>query len=105
MRHSDDTELRDIRLQIMHTGILSDYQLREGEWEERYRVETTRAVSDGAAVRQRGEQQGVFNKKGRGRGRRREASRRGDVRHGCSEQNKQVEPRRGEERIERRDRR
>ncbi|GJQ27333.1 MAG: hypothetical protein HBSAPP02_23650 [Phycisphaerae bacterium] len=74
MRYSDDTELRDIRLQIMHTGIMSDYQLRDGEWDERFRIETTRALADGVAVRPRGDQQVVFDKKSRSRNRRRGCS-------------------------------
>lgn len=67
MRCSDDTELRDIRLQIMHTGIMSDYQLHDSEWDERFRIETTRALTDGVAVRSRGEQQDLFNRGTRSR--------------------------------------
>jgi hypothetical protein len=59
---------RDLRLEVMQDGVIGGYRLNVGEWEERFRIETTRPSADGVPVRPRGDHRGGFKRNNRSAG-------------------------------------
>ncbi|MCK6458106.1 MAG: hypothetical protein L6Q92_16450 [Phycisphaerae bacterium] len=44
---------RDLRQEVMQTGVIGGYRLNAGEWDERFRIEASRPSCDGVPVRSR----------------------------------------------------
>lgn len=60
---------RDLRQEVMQTGVIGGYRLNDGEWDERFRIEASRPSCDGVPVRSRSDGRVVFNSANRLEGR------------------------------------